>query len=462
MEKFLHFVPRIRIKEYRNTTYTIYELYSPNFLPKQTTTKNSIFTINDTSVEILKNFNGLNTYEEIVSKLSEKYSEDKNSISAKVNTFIGQLVNEYGYELKEESEPLESDIDYLVYANNYPSVASVELTNICNLCCRHCYGTFGNNMNEKYMTLNELTFLIKSLGEMGVEILELTGGDPTMNPNSNKAIELAFKFGIQTVIYLTNGVHMSKELVNTLKNYRDKIFVQIDLHSLNETYYNWFTGTENNLEKVKTHIDQLIDNGIRVRVCTIITPGNVYELEKIGEWAYSHGAIQFAPSVVTALGRADNYDPELFFQDLATVNEYQKQHNQILNHHPGFIQMIEKLESITRKNCGALTSQVSINCYGDIKLCSMDCREFFKFKLDNALTYPIKNIYDKNQELLQKLMKLELPQIDSEECQNCEQKLFCSNCILRGIAGAKKRIAYGKPCGWYNKIDLDIKDKLFT
>lgn len=462
MNKYLHLFPRIRIKEYKNTTYTIYELFLPDFMQNQTNIKTNIFTVNDTGVEILKLLNGLNTYEEMIQKLSERYSEEINSVSTKVNAFLEQLVTIYGYELKEESEPIQMEIDYTVYANNYPSVASIEITNMCNLCCRHCYGNFGKSTNHRNLTIDELTFLLNSLGEMGIEILELTGGDPTMNPNSSEAIDIAFKVGIHTVIYLTNGIQMSKKLVDTLIKYKDKIFVQIDLHSLNETYYNWFTGTKNNLEKVKNQIIFLTKNGVRVRVCAIITPGNVYELSEIGEWAYKHGALQFAPSVVTALGRAENYDPALFFQDEKTVNEYQKQHNLILHRHPGFIQAIEKLESITRKNCGALTSQVSINCNGEIKLCNMDSSEFFQFKLDNVLTSPIKTVYAKNQELMQKYMDIRLPQIDSEECRNCEQKAFCANCTLRGIAGSKKLQSNGKVCGWYQKMDPEVKEKLFS
>lgn len=225
------------------------------------------------------------------------------------------------------------------------------------------------------------------------------------------------------------------------------MFVQIDLHSLKDTYYDWFTQTKGNLSRVKNNIDNLINNGVRVRICSIFTPHNIDEFVNINEWAYEHGAISYAPSIVTSLGRASATENlnNLFFTTSEELLNFQNQYQAASNKYPKFIQEMVTIEEITRKNCGAITSEISIKTDGSIKLCNMDTGNYFDLGLGNAFTTTIKNIFDRNSDLLNALMKLTLPKIDAEECKLCSLRAFCSNCLLRGILGAKekKEIAFG-------------------
>ena len=82
----------------------------------------------------------------------------------------------------------------------------------------------------------------------------MTGGDPSVYAHIVETIELAFKAGIKSVVLLTNGVKISEELLKTLIKYKRQIYVQVDLHSLDEEYYNWFTKSKGNLSIVKRKI----------------------------------------------------------------------------------------------------------------------------------------------------------------------------------------------------------------
>lgn len=199
-------------------------------------------------------------------------------------------MEQYGYELKEQSDPIIRNVVITNYANYYPTVANIELTNKCNVRCKHCYGEYSIRNNE-LISFENICNVIESLNEIGISILELTGGDPTMYPYISDVIEKALEVGISAIMILTNGIYFSEKLLKTIINNKERIYIQIDLHSLNEQYYDWFTGSKDNLCKVKNNIDLLIGKGVRVRVCAIFTPGNVHELKEIGEWAFKHGAI---------------------------------------------------------------------------------------------------------------------------------------------------------------------------
>ena len=449
--KYLYIDPPSKIIEYSNNAYTIYCL-SPDVLSERQ--NKGYDRINEVGVSILTLVDGTNTYEKIVSALMEQYDDTYTSVSPKVETFFENL-KKHGYYIKEQTTPILREISKIKHNNIYPTVVSLEITNRCNIKCRHCYGSY-ENTNERDITIDSARFLFEASVRMGVEIIELTGGDPSVHSNCSEIIESAILAGIKKIMLLTNGVSIGDELYNTIVNYKDRVYLQIDLHSLNEDYYDWFTNSRGNLSKVKSNIVNLINSGVRVRVCSIITPGNVDEFYKIGEWAIKHNAIEFAPSAVLALGRANNEEDqkELFLHDNSTLKKFIEEQKRFSDKYPGFIKGVLEVEELTRKNCGALTSNIGIDSEGNIKLCSLDTGEYFDLRLGNAFENDIKKLYDENKEFFSKLMNLEPPMHNSAECENCEKKYFCSNCILRGLIGAEQV----PDCKWRNKLDTTMRD----
>ena len=79
--------------------------------------------------------------------------------------------------------------------------------------------------------------LFTSLKEIGVLTVELTGGDVSVYPHTATAIETAINCGIQSVMILTNGAIISDDIIKVMSKYKDRCFVQVDLHSLNTEYF---------------------------------------------------------------------------------------------------------------------------------------------------------------------------------------------------------------------------------
>lgn len=250
--------------------------------------------------------------------------------------------------------------------------------------------------------------------------------------------------------------------MDAVVRHKEKMFVQIDLHSLNEEYFDWFTGSKNSLNKVKSNIDMLVGKGVQVRVCSIITPKNYHEILDIAEWAYEHGATLYAPSPVIELGRATNEEvnKDLIFTNPEELQEYINQYDIISRKHPNFIRGKASPDRLNRKNCGALTSQCSIKANGDIKLCTMDTGEYFNLKMGNIFKQSLKEIFDANRDFLMEFIQLELPKKVSKECRDCIYALFCDSCLLRGFLRAHDM---KEKCNWYqNSVHPLIKERFIV
>lgn len=448
----IYIQPSIEVIEHNIDNHKSIMLQSLEQDIKQVARGNKGYVINDTALEILKKLDGTNTYEDIIKNCVQKYNCSQQEAQKKVAVFFNELKDTYGFEIREQKSSQLHEIKHTIYKNYYPSVISLEVTDNCNLFCRHCYGEFGQKHSTQISKPNLLK-LIKSLSEIGVLTIELTGGDPSIYLYASDAIEFAFESGIRSVMFLTNGVKFDRKLIETFVKYRDHMFVQIDLHSLDENYYDWFTQTKNNLPKVKENIDYLISRGVQVRVCSIITPKNYHELLDIGEWAHKHGAINYAISPAIDIGRAKN-NRDLFFMDDKSMIDFNEKINLLMERRPNLLKIPQNPYQNERINCGALASQCSIRTNGDIKLCTMDSGDYFNLNIGNVFEQSIKDIFDDNIDFVLALVQLDSP--NSDICKECTSANYCNKCLLRGFLQAQEM---KEKCRWYKNIPQNIKER---
>ncbi len=108
-------------------------------------------------------------------------------------------------------------------------------------------------------------------------------------------------------------------------------------------------------------------------------------------------------------------------------------------------------------NCGALSSELSIKSNGKLKLCNMDDGTYFNINMGSVDHHSIKDLYDQNSTFVKAVRQTTLPKQDSEECRDCEERFFCSHCLIRGLFGARKKKS---ECNWYKTLDPIIQERL--
>ena len=414
------------------------------------------YRVNETAVEIMRLINGRNTYDDVVKALCDKYGGEHSAIKKKLDDFIKMISKQYGLNIVTQNEPIERNIVEMNKDVVSPMVASIEITNKCNIRCVHCYGDFGEIPCE-VMDLEVVKKILSDLRSIGVRIIEITGGEATTHPKIEEIIEYALGLGFEQVSLLTNGVKISDRLIQILERSKERVYVQIDLHSLREEYFSWFTKTPNVLEKVKHNIVMLAEKGILMRVATILTPKNIDELVDIADWVHNLGIARYAVSPVVSLGRANSKDKELYL-DVNDAMKAEEQLQKIVAKYDNFLNIITS-DFNKQINCGCITSHIVIDSKGCIKICTMDNLSYCNGSIGNIVEENIKSIFEKNVELLNILYTTKAPKFNSDECRSCENAGFCNGCLLRGIIKAKEM---KDECLWYKNIVPQIIKERFA
>lgn len=376
--------------------------------------------------------------------------------------FLVNLKEEFNIDIEYSNIKKEKKILETIQQYEYPTVASIEITHKCNLKCRHCYGKYGADRQET-VSLENIKKFLHDFKAIGGRVVEFTGGDITMHPNLKEIVLEAVKLDFQQIALLTNGIALTKEVMDIVIKNKERFIVQIDLHSLDDGYLYWFTQAKNTLDTIKEKINILNSAGVMLRIATVVTQKNLSEVEAIAEYVYNLGIKAYAVSLVIDIGRSlenkcDNNENLLLLETEEQVLDYDKQLYSIMKKYPGFLNIIEDPQ-YSSPNCGALKSNISITPNGDIKLCTMDNCNYFNSSIGNVFTTNIKDIYDENIELLNAYSTIQSPDANSEECKDCENRYFCGHCMLRGIIRAKEK---GDECKWFKKNMLDIVKEKFS
>ncbi|MFA6088405.1 MAG: radical SAM protein [Candidatus Woesearchaeota archaeon] len=179
--------------------------------------------------------------------------------------------------------------------DQHTCISLIEVTNACNLNCPVCYAGCGNMTNKKnevnnnyifYLSLSKISKMIDFLldSENGkAEILQISGGEPTLHPDIIKIISLAREKGISYVMLNTNGIRIAndEEFVKQLANFKGKFEVYLQFDSFSDKTNNFLRGKDITSIKLKA-IENLTKYNIPVTlVCTVQNKVNDSELGKI-------------------------------------------------------------------------------------------------------------------------------------------------------------------------------------
>lgn len=410
------------------------------------------YLLNDTAVKIVSTIDGTKTYDEIINSLSEFYNEQKIVVKNNVDLLLSNLRN-FGIEVIYNDMPIHNSFSINNDDFLRPTVASIEITSACNLKCRHCYGEFGNK--SYHMSLDKIMKLLDDLEEAGVKMIELTGGDISVHPNIQAIVEYALSKKFVQVALLTNGILLTDEMLTLLIRNKQRVVIQIDLHSMKEDYNNWFTQTNYGIDKIKHNIGYLCDNGVKVRVAMIVTVKNIDDIVEVADWAFIVGAIKLGISPVVPLGRANDDIEDLAISDVETLKKMESILESVNKKYPNFIAFNE--DGLKRQiNCGCVTSHVVIDTLGNIKLCTMDNLKYASTSLGNVFNNSVIDIYKNNMEIVDAIFNLNAPRKEMDTCKECDKIDFCEKCLLRALISASDEKRDKRK--WYeNEVPLILK-----
>ena len=166
-------------------------------------------------------------------------------------------------------------------------IGLLEITSHCNLECPICFA--GSGPGGNHLTFDQCKLAIDRLVEVETqpEVLQLSGGEPTIHPEFSAILEYACHQPIDIVMINTNGIRIARDpaFVDELAALRHRTEVYLQFDSFEEPETETLRGVSLVETKLKA-IEKLGAAGIRTTlVCTLQTGVNENQMGKLVEFA---------------------------------------------------------------------------------------------------------------------------------------------------------------------------------
>ena len=172
-------------------------------------------------------------------------------------------------------------------------IGLLEITSSCNLECPMCYAASGPG--GEHLAFEECRLAIDRLVELEgePEILQLSGGEPTIHPDFFEIFHYACAQPIDIVMVNTNGIRIARdrEFVEQLAEWRHRAEVYLQFDSFAEQGTEVLRG-ESLVETKLRAVEVLGEAGLRTTLVCTVQPGiNEQELGRIVQFGEERSGI---------------------------------------------------------------------------------------------------------------------------------------------------------------------------
>ena len=188
-------------------------------------------------------------------------------------------------------------------------LALIEVNSACNLNCPICFANAGIGFS---LTMNQVETMLDRFVEIegDPEVVQFSGGEPTIHPQLLEMVQAAKDRGIRQVMVNTNGVRLARDdkFLSDLAILDPVIYLQFD--GLRQETYQVIRG-EDLLGLKLQALERLYKAGMSVALVAAIEHGvNLDEVGAIVEFGLQHPAVRgVVLQPVTHVGRHIDFDP---------------------------------------------------------------------------------------------------------------------------------------------------------
>ena len=168
----------------------------------------------------------------------------------------------------------------------------IEVNSACNMDCPLCFSDAGPGFS---LALEEVEQMLDDYvrTEGNPEVVQFSGGEPTIHPQIIDFVRAAKSRGIPFVMINTNGKRIARDdrFLEQLNEVRPSLYFQFD--GFESETYRILRGEPGILEEKLRALDRLAQIGLNVTIVPAIERGvNEHEVGKIIEFAIRHPAIR--------------------------------------------------------------------------------------------------------------------------------------------------------------------------
>jgi radical SAM protein with 4Fe4S-binding SPASM domain len=171
-----------------------------------------------------------------------------------------------------------------------PVSATLELTQRCNLRCRHCY--LGDQDAQHARGSQERTTAavqdsLREWAQAGCLYLLITGGDPMIRPDFPEIYRTACELGLVVTVFC-DGLLVDDAIIALFREYPPRK-VEVSIYGATPAVYDRVTRVSGSYVRAWSGIDRLCESGIRVGLKTMLLSLNEHELDAMEAQASERG-----------------------------------------------------------------------------------------------------------------------------------------------------------------------------
>jgi 7,8-dihydro-6-hydroxymethylpterin dimethyltransferase len=189
----------------------------------------------------------------------------------------------------------------------------IEITDRCNLACPTCYAMSSPHYG-RHRTVEEVEKMLDIIvaAEGSPDVVQISGGEPTVHPDFFAIMDIAKKKPIKHLMLNTNGIRIAKdfEFTKQLATYAPDFEIYLQFDSFKSSALEQLRGKDLTETRIKAleHLNAL--NLSTTLVVTLQQGVNDDEIGKIIEFALKQKCVRgvtFQPTQVA--GRTENFNP---------------------------------------------------------------------------------------------------------------------------------------------------------
>lgn len=256
--------------------------------------------------------------------------------------------------------------------NYIPKSTLIEINNICNFNCRHCYAQANSNKIE--LSLETVKNILAQLTAMRVKTVAFSGGEPLLHSDVFEMLKYAKKHNLNVVLD-TNGSLITQEVAHQLKQL-DIDLINVSLHGYYDYEHEYLTNNKGSFAQVLNTLELLSKSEIPIGLNIALNPKNSANAHKILLIAVSYNVKSISFFRIFETGRAkENNILQLSMEEHQNVFFNIKNMISRLGHpsielYTELPYIYKKIESERLYACGIAMESFVINNRGDVFLCN--------------------------------------------------------------------------------------------
>ena len=190
------------------------------------------------------------------------------------------------------------DIDFSVS----PFIVIWEITQACDLACRHCRAEAIDWRDPRELTTEEGLDLIDQVHSMGAQIMVLTGGDPAKRDDIFDLIRHGSELGLRMATIPAATEKLTPELIKKLKT-SGLSQIALSLDGPNAEVHDTFRGVQGAFELTMKGAEYIREEGIPLQINTTFSEYNFDYFDEIAELVKSLGVVFWEVFFLVPMGR---------------------------------------------------------------------------------------------------------------------------------------------------------------